>query len=212
MHDLIVSTHEGDIQLDQDRVFAERSMSQLDAGPNGELELVVGGEERPGNWLPLDPATTHVLVRQYFDDWERTNRRSCTSSGWAPPARVPPPLTADRAAEALIEAAEWVERSLVYWNDYLRRIQATAPVNVLNPPISPPGGAGDILYGGGIWQLGEDEALLVDCEVPEAELLVRSSSTRSAGSSRSTLRQPPEQPQRPSDARRRRRAVPGGGG
>ena len=186
-------------------------MSQLDAGPNGELELVVGGEERPGNWLPLDPATTHVLVRQYFDDWEQDELAELHIERMGAAGQVPPPLTADRAAEALIEAAEWVERSLVYWNDYLRRIQATAPVNVLNPPISPPGGAGDILYGGGIWQLGEDEALLVDCEVPEASYWSIQLYTLGWFESLDVA-QPPEQPQRPSDARRRRRAVPGGGG
>ena len=36
------------------------------------------------------------------------------------------------------------------------------------PPGAVPGGAADILYGGGWWKLGADDCLLVECEPPAA--------------------------------------------
>src|SRR5918996_4304350 len=64
LRDLIISTPEGDMQLEQYRVFEERNLSQLDVGPDGLLEVVVSAEAHAGNWIPLHPEADHVLVRQ----------------------------------------------------------------------------------------------------------------------------------------------------
>jgi hypothetical protein len=42
--------------------------------------------------------------------------------------------------------------------------------NRLSAPACPPGGADNILYGGGIWRLDHDEVLLVECDVPDAKI------------------------------------------
>ena len=166
--DFILSTHEGDMQLEQYGVFAERSLRDLVVARDGSFDVFLGGQERGPGWVPLDPAATHVLVRQYFDDWDEQEPAELHIEQVDRSADAPAALAPERVADGLEEAAEWIERSLVYWNDYLRRMRDAAPANQLSPPTTPPGGASDILYGGGFWELDEDQALVVECEVPEA--------------------------------------------
>ena len=71
-------------------------------------------------------------------------------------------------ALALGRAGEWVERSVVYWNEWMRRARSFLPDNRLGKPRPQAGGAADILYGGGWWNLAEDEALVIECEAPRA--------------------------------------------
>jgi hypothetical protein len=168
LRNLIVSTPEGEMQFDQYRVFAERNLGDLTVGADGCLEVFVGGDPRPGNWLPLHPETDHVLVRLYVSDWERDP---------APPVYIerigneglsPAPLTPATVEDALERAAAWVERTVVYWMRFLSLRRAQARDNLLSPPQSVPGGAADILYGAGWWKLAPGEALLVECEAPVA--------------------------------------------
>jgi hypothetical protein len=165
---MLLSTQEGDMQLGKFRVFDERALSNLDVGPDGNLELFVGGPERAGNWMPLHAETDHVLVRQYVSDWDhdavaRLHIERIGNEGCAP---APP--SAAHLIEAYDRAAKWIERSVVFWNDYTRRARVGGTDNVLSPPRSPKGGAHNILYGGGWWDLAPHEALLVTCDAPAA--------------------------------------------
>lgn len=168
LRNLIVSTPEGEMQFDQYRVFAERSLADLTVGPDGRLEIVLGGEERPGNWLPIHPETDHVLVRLYVSDWDRDAAPSALIERVGNEGRAPGPLEPATVEDGLERAAAWVERTVVYWMRFLSLRRAQARDNVLSAPQSVPGGAADILYGAGWWNLAPDEALLVECERPEA--------------------------------------------
>lgn len=168
LRQLIVSTPEGEMQLDQYRVFAERSLADLAVGADGRLEIVVGGAERPGNWLPLHPETDHVLVRLYVADWERDAAPAIAIDRAGCEGGAPGPLEPVRVEQALEQAATWIERTVVYWMRFMAARRARGRDNLLSPPTAVPGGAADILYGGGWWQLAPDEALLVECDAPDA--------------------------------------------
>jgi hypothetical protein len=168
-YDVLFTASEGDMALGRTGVPAERSASDLDVGADGSVELVVSGTEHPGNWLPMSPGTRRVQIRQYFTDW------ATQEPGWYAIERldrdevVPPPLTAARMATALDEAAEWVERGLVYWNDYSRDVvRGDRPPNAIDAPAAQEGGALNIRYGFGWWQLAPDEALVVSFPEPRA--------------------------------------------
>ena len=167
---LIVSTNEGDMPLGQYRVFAERHLGELSV-EDGRLDLVVGADrpaDHTGDWLALHPDTDHLLVRVYVVDWaadavpdldiERIDRR--------PVARRPTP---DAMAVALDDAARWVEASLPFWAAYQERTRALLEPNTLSAPATPPGGAHDIAYGGGHWDLGPDQAVVIDFDEPDAD-------------------------------------------
>lgn len=168
VREMLLSTQEGDMQLGKFRVFDERALSELAVGSDGVLELVVGGDEQSGNWMPLHPDTDHLLVRQYVSDWEHDAVARMHIERIGNEGRAPRPPTANELAAAYDRAADWIERSVVFWNDYTRRARAGGTDNVLSPPRSPKGGAHNILYGGGWWDLDPDEALLVTCDAPAA--------------------------------------------
>ncbi len=168
LRELILSTPEGDMQLEQYRVFEERNLSQLAIEPDGKLEVILSPEKHDGNWIPLHPEVDHVLIRLYVSDWERDAAPAAEIERIDRRDAAPGPLEPARVAHGLERAAEWVERSVVYWSRYLANRRAQGEVNKVSPPRSVPGGAADILYGGGWWELASDEALLVECEPPQA--------------------------------------------
>jgi hypothetical protein len=78
-------------------------------------------------------------------------------------------MTEAAAAEALDKAAAWVEASAPFWSDYMEGARAGMAHNAFGPPTTPPGGAPNIAYGGGWWELGPDEALVITHDVPDAD-------------------------------------------
>lgn len=170
LRELILSTPEGDMQLERYRVFEERSLAQLAREPDGRIEVVAAAEApspAPANWLPLHPDTDHLLVRLYVADWQRDA---------VPPVLIepldpaPPPdaLSPETVATGLADAGEWIERTVLYWARFMARRRDAGPANVLSPPTPVPGGAADILYGGGWWRLAPGEVLLIESPPPTA--------------------------------------------
>ena len=167
----LFSLHEGDMQLGQYGVYSERALDQLAIGPDGRLELTIAADEPPGgarNWLPLHPKARLFQVRVYLSDWERDVSPGLQIERLG--ALGPPPLTDPGAvARGLERAVAWVERSLPYWNRYTTQACERAAANVAGEPRPAPGGADNILYGSCFWDLGEDEALVLACDEPDAE-------------------------------------------
>jgi hypothetical protein len=173
----IFSLNEGEMHLGELGVYSERSLDQLEVGDDGRLEIHLSPDEssippgpsgRPVNWMPMHPRGRLLTIRVYQSDWERDA---------APPFHIervgaegvpPPALEPARVARALDRAATWVERSAGYWNAYTAAGFRRATPNVANPPRPAPGGARDILYGSCFWEIREDEALLVECDEPDA--------------------------------------------
>jgi hypothetical protein len=84
-------------------------------------------------------------------------------------AGIPAPLpTEQQVADALDRALRWVERSIEHWAAYVAASRDLLEHNTFTPPNTPPGGAPSIAYGGGCWELGEGEALLVEHDAPDA--------------------------------------------
>ena len=165
---LIISTPEGDLQMGAQRVFAERSLQELTVAPDGHLEVTLSPDPQPGNLMPLAPGVDHVLIRQYVSDWEHDvtvpfHIERVGHEGEAPPAPTPAGVAA-----ALDRAATWIERTVVHWNTYLAGRMREMPPNAMGAPRQVPGGASDILYGAGTWQLRDDEALVIRCTPPRA--------------------------------------------
>jgi hypothetical protein len=165
----IFSLHEGDMQLGEYGVYGERTLDELATPGDGRLELVLSPREHPGNWIAMHPQARLFMIRVYVADWERDAapafhivREGCEG---APP---PPPDPAS-VARALDRSAAWVERSVAFWNDFMRRGLERAEPNRAAPPRPAPGGADSILYGSCFFDLRDGEALLLTCEVPDAD-------------------------------------------
>jgi hypothetical protein len=160
--ELLFETKEGFMQLGAPRNFASRAASDLAVAQDGRFELWIGGAARSGNWLPLDRDARWLLVREYFADWEREVPASLAIErvGASTPER-------DDGA-ALARAAAWVEATVRCWNEWVAELRRAYVPGKLAAARRYEGGADDILYGNDWYELRENEALVVECDVPDA--------------------------------------------
>ncbi len=80
---------------------ANLTAQQLETDADGRFELHIGGEKRPGNWLPTTPGSRKLFIREGFDAWGETpTTLSIERMGMDRPRPVPTP-------ERMIEAMEW---------------------------------------------------------------------------------------------------------
>lgn len=173
VHEALFSLIEGDMHLDEHGVFAEVALTDLAPDTDGRLELVIGPDTDEAvaaatNRLPSSPAARMLLIRQYLWDWSRDPVAPFTIER-VDTAGIPAPLpTATEVAAAVDRATRWVERSIEYWAAYVRASRDLLEHNTITPPNTPSGGAPSIAYGGGCFDLGPGEVLLIEHDDPDA--------------------------------------------
>ncbi len=167
-HGFVISTHEGDMHLEQYGMYAERWHDDLQRTADGDFELTIGGPQRTGNWMPLDPATTNVTIRQYFDDWQVHTPGTFRIERIGSEGTAPPSLDAAQLASRLDDAVAWIEASVRYWNRYISASLERCGFNNIVAPGSVAGGSNGIAYGSGFADLGPDEALVIEGDAPDA--------------------------------------------
>jgi hypothetical protein len=153
---------------DDFRIGADRSSEQLVIEPDGRVEIVLGGAERPGNWMPLDDDCNHVMIREYFIDWDTDGRCDFLIERIDDGPSAPELLTAARVGRSLDRAATWLEANVPFWNDFVANMVASLPPNSLGAPFQTPLGGADIYYGNGRVELDDDHVLLIETAVPDA--------------------------------------------
>ena len=176
MRQIIISLQEGDMQLKQYGVYSEQTLDDWKVGPNGEWELIVSsvepGEDDKGpytNWMPMHENARMFQVRIYLSDWVKDTTPTLHIERIGAEGVPPPPLEPEQLANSLDRAANWVTTSANYWNDYTWKSFERATPNELSPAGSTPGGADNIKYGSCCWDLADDEAIFVTCDVPVAQ-------------------------------------------
>src|SRR5262249_18726445 len=141
----------------------------LDVPSDGTFELWISPDAQPGNCMTTHPDARYLLVRQYQCDWEH-DRVATLSIERVDAAGTPAPAPSEHdLASALARAGDWVERSIDYWCTYVERARAGLPRNEMAPPGTPKGGAPNIAYGAGWWDLGPGDALVLTTECPDAD-------------------------------------------
>jgi len=166
---LIVSLNEGDMALGEYGVYSERSLDELSVGADGTLELWISPDRRPGNWIPMHPKARLLTIRVFQSDWEKDAAPVFHIERPGAEDAAPPALDPAALARALDRSAHWIEQSVVFWSAYARGAWQRLEPNRASQARTPPGGAEHILYGHCGWQLAEDEALLIELDVPDAD-------------------------------------------
>lgn len=167
VEDVIFALMEGDMALEQYGVYSETTLSQF-VVENGRLEFVVSPDDAPGNRMAMHPAATNLTVRVYQSDPIAEPAPFFHIERIDPVSAAPPAIDGVRLEQGLADATRWITGSATYWQQYMERFAAGARRNELTPPSTPPGGADNILYGGGMWCLEEGEALVIECPAPDA--------------------------------------------
>jgi len=165
-------------------VLADLNDRDFTVEPDGTYELILGGEERPGNWVPLDPTARIVLVRSYF--LEETSIRNDPSAHVeiaiesledAGPARVMDDAT---LAQRLRHATAFLRATTTGMRVFGEPSQVPFVANEPNDVGTPwsfrnaavdAAGAVDIFYSSGNWDLAPDEAMLMEGTLPKCDFV-----------------------------------------
>jgi hypothetical protein len=143
----------------------EASALVLDA--NGDFEIAVSCERRPGNWLPMKPETGLLLVRQTFLD-RSTERLATLRLERVDGPHAPRPLTPRQVDEGLRDAGTLVAGASLLFAKWARDFQRhTNALPRFDPEVSlRAGGDPNIAYYHSHFRLGPDEALVVEVTPP----------------------------------------------
>jgi hypothetical protein len=120
----------------------------------------------------FDPDASHVLVRQYFQDWER--ERPAVFSIERVGATYPrPALTPERFAAHLATLHTWLDAGLACWDKVSRLLLSLQPNTLLmfdvKNDVDRPGLHGQA-YGMGPFACAPDEAVLVEFTPPRCRM------------------------------------------
>lgn len=131
--------------------------------PDGRFELILSERPQPGNWLPLTPDTSQLLIRQTFLNRRAEQPAQLRIERIAAGAR-PAPLSPARLADNLLKAAHFVENTARLFADWVQGFQRHA--NTLPPAdqavCRAAGGDPNVFFYHSFWSLQEDEALVID--------------------------------------------------
>ena len=169
--DFLIEVKEGYMQLGDARNFATLAAHDLALAPDGSFEILLAAERPPGhagNFLALHPDARYVGVRQYFYDWARESPARFTIERSDGADEPPPALTPARMAELLDAAGNWTLTTARFWGEWVTQLRDAWHRDRLAPARPFVGGADAIVYGNDWWKLGPDEALVIECEVPDA--------------------------------------------
>lgn len=165
----IFSLHEGDMQLREFGVWGECSLDQLEPSGDGGLELWLSPEDGDGNRIRMHPKARIFTIRIYQADWGRDVAPAFHIERVGAEGVPRPPLAPEAVVRGLDRSMRWLEASSAFWNEYTRAAWQRSTPNQAAPPRSTPGGADNILYGSCLWELDDDELLLLEVERPDAD-------------------------------------------
>jgi hypothetical protein len=141
--------------------------SERGIGPGDEFEILLGGDGSDPAFFPIPERVTTASLRQYYLDWQPAEPAVFTIE-CLDEVPVPPRLDGAAVADRLATALAQTERSVVYWNDYLNEHRAKGVDNVFAPPMALKKGLGAARYAFLFHALADDEALVVETDVPDA--------------------------------------------
>jgi len=141
--------------------------------PDGTFEIVLCADEHPGNWMPLGPGASTLVVRQFFYDWDHERPADlsieCTSRPQGADRGPGGALSAAAVGRQLSALGDFVEASLAFWLD-IEEAGRAAGLNRFREPAARPdiGGAAENVTVWGSWDLDPADALVIEVTPPEA--------------------------------------------
>jgi hypothetical protein len=146
---------------------ANELVDELDVDVGGNFEVVLSADERAGNWMRIEGDHPTLTVRHFFYDWatEVASSLRIERLGDAVEAKGRSPERDVAVSRLLVALGDFVRDNLAFFLQF----GAAPPTNGFLPPIdrSDMGAAAENRPVIGRWELGPDEALIVEVEPPE---------------------------------------------
>ena len=142
-------------------------VDELETDPNGDFEVTLSAQQSGGNWLRIEGEHPTLTVRHFFYDWEAEVPSSLHIERLSEPVAAADSTVAPDVAVAsqLVALGDFVDANLHFFLQF----GAAAPANGFLPPIDRTaiGAAAENKPVIGRWELGPDEALILEVEPPE---------------------------------------------
>jgi hypothetical protein len=165
--DFILAIRRNFMHMEGSGTIAELSAHDLGIGPGDDFEILLGGDGDEPHRVPLPEGALSVSIREYYFDWQP--REPATFTIECLDADAPPgPFTSDELAFGLDEADTHLHRSLTYWNQYMLDARAGQQDNTFGGGYDVPRGLKAANYAFCFFDLAPDEALVVDCDIPDS--------------------------------------------
>ena len=164
-------SYHGDVGTEEGlRVSGYLAGAELETDGEGNFEIGISCREQPGNWLPMLPETSQLMIRQALVD-RRRQRPAQFEIERLGERGAPRPLDAETYTRQLQQAGSYVEGAIAQFLAWSRNF-AESPNQVL--PLDPTlagnaQGDPNTHYYGGYYEIGADEALLIDLQPPACE-------------------------------------------
>ena len=165
--DFILAIRRNFMHMEGSGTIAELSAHDIGIGPGDDFEILLGGEGDEPNRVSLPDGALSVSIREYYFDWQPLEPATFTIA--CLDADAPPgPFTDDALAFGLDEAATHLHRSLTYWNQYMLDARAEQADNEFGGGYDVKRGLKAAKYAFCFFDLAPDEALVVDCDIPDS--------------------------------------------
>lgn len=141
----------------------------LDFDADGNFEIRVGQKKQPGNWLPIEPDTTGILVRTVYHERDKVIPPTMQIERLDQPR--PRPVEPEEVAAGLAKTGQivlgYAELVRAWWQENLsirpNEIEFSEATYLSN------GGVQDRLHGFGCWAKPEGQALVLRFTPPPCE-------------------------------------------
>lgn len=149
--------------------LASYSIDKLHLGKNGSFDVMLSAE-RPagykGDWWKLDDKANYMVIRQISYDWEKEiDARIAIDRLDRPVSRGR--MSREKTDEQLRKISGWVENWITFSMNFYKRAHSQLGDNkFLVRDYSGSGGVGGQFYPEMIYNLADDEALIVETEIP----------------------------------------------
>jgi hypothetical protein len=137
---------------------------------NGRLEVILSATPQPGNWLQIGEQAKFMFLRIYYFDWEKGRppavSLTCLSAKDAKPNSIPP----DHLVAGLDETMTWMRHQISHEHAFAEKFLARTggKKNFFFTPQQEANGPQAYRYGGAEFDLGPDEAMVVEFKPPNA--------------------------------------------
>ncbi|HEY9303518.1 MAG TPA: hypothetical protein VIO95_04420 [Mycobacterium sp.] len=146
---------------------ANALVDEFDIDADGNFEVVLSAEEHDGNWMRIEGSQPTLTVRHFFYDWDTETPSSLRIERIGDPVETNA-SDPDRhivVSRQLVALGDFVHDNL----EFFLRFGEAAPPNGFLPPIdrTAMGAAAENKPVIGRWELGADEALILEVEPPQ---------------------------------------------
>jgi hypothetical protein len=146
---------------------ANELVDELEVDADGNFEVILSRDERDGNWMRIDGDAPTLTVRHFFYDWNSEVQSSLRIErlGDAVEREKAPASPDVLVSRQLVALGDFVHDNLQFFLQF----GGAAPANGFLPAIdrTAMGAAAENRPVIGRWELGPDEALILEVEPPQ---------------------------------------------